>query len=274
MNFKSYLSEQASSQKFKGFEDIIPLIKRDCSQFLNEAKNYPLYRGIGKRVISNLGDFIFSPTPVNRKSLDSGPNLNFVLNAAIQYKFGIPNIRSNSFFATGSDLVAEGYGAVLYVFPTDNYTCAWSPTISDPFGKETEIILDISDLFREKYKGNSISYSSMNDLFDDLEKFIGSERWVDNTSGTDWSDAFSKQVEFNHFLQRLVTPDYSIEKIVSMISECLKEYAKKAYNKGDIVSAIKSNNEILITGCDGYYAINSSQVPASDQYGFLLDLLK
>ena len=152
MNFKRFLTEDLNQ------ENIIELIKQDCSQFLKESKQYYLYRGIPNQT----DEFIKLVPRIDRKPKNSRPEMQEDFNAAFEKLYGESNIRAKAVFSTGSEMDTQFYakGKEPYIiFPVDGYTYWWSPHISDIFVEFKDFLYAndyAKDILKDEYPDGSM----------------------------------------------------------------------------------------------------------------------
>lgn len=157
MNFKSFITEETLTN-----ENILDLIRRDCSDFLKESQGYYLYRGMPKQS----DEFIKITPRTDRKPKNSSPVVHDMFNEAFYERHGVKDIRSRAIFCTGSEYDSEIYshGKISYIiFPVDGYTYWWGQESSDVF-------IDYRDfLIKNDYK-----YSPLAGEYPDgsMEEFI------------------------------------------------------------------------------------------------------
>ena len=100
------------------FGDIKSVLKRDCSEFINELKNsgdYLLYRGIRKLNVSpivedekTLDGLYKKQSRKNRYTLDIEPSVSEIFDDHFEQNFD-KRLRSNGVFATKDPLSASSY---------------------------------------------------------------------------------------------------------------------------------------------------------------------
>jgi len=135
IKFKDYFKEewkvitQYSDKKIFVHERYFSKILSMCSYYRKihpEWASKPIFRGIKSR------ETIFQkPVRTNRRSLDTPPEVNKMLNNELK-KRGLP-LRSKSVFVTGDRWEAERFGNVYVIFPVGKFKFAWSPEIEDFF---------------------------------------------------------------------------------------------------------------------------------------------
>jgi hypothetical protein len=109
------------------------MIKRDCSEALNEMKRADnfLYRGLRMSQYQEGMPNIFVGKPrENRKAKDSATDVQEKFDNLLK-EAGFQALRSNSIFCSGNKSQASGYGEMYCIFPKNGYACTWSPKFSD-----------------------------------------------------------------------------------------------------------------------------------------------
>lgn len=125
MKFKTFINEKRFDLPTK-----CEIIKSRCSQFLEEAENYPLYHGQHSEKFEN-ETFNF------RRIKDSFPWASSIFNLYIEEKFNIKKIRNeHSVFTSGHYKLAEAYGKPFLFFPENGYKYVWSSIITDFYPQE------------------------------------------------------------------------------------------------------------------------------------------
>ena len=137
MEFKQFLLEDE-----KSLENAVEAIKRDCSEFLNDSKGLPLFRGF-----KNKNNLTYVLTHNERQTLSLSKPFTTLFNLYVEEKFGIKNIRiKNSMFGAGTEMGTWGYGKIHFVFPINGYKFVWSPLIND--------LYDAKDSLSNKFEDN------------------------------------------------------------------------------------------------------------------------
>jgi hypothetical protein len=122
MKFKQFLLTE-------DFDDITPILKKDCKPFLKEMKKYKghlFFRG-ARYTIKDIEKI--KPRK-NRKPLDTPIEIHNILGNAYKKKFGW-NPRTEGVFAITDEFSAELFGNVHYFFPIGNYKYLYNPKIPD-----------------------------------------------------------------------------------------------------------------------------------------------
>lgn len=164
MNFKSFINEEELTN-----ENILNLIKKDCSEFLIDSKGQYLYRGI-----PNQSDEFIKVVPrSDRKPKNSSLKQQEMFNTAFEKIHNINDIRSRAVFATGrhSDTEVYAYGKLSYIiFPVNGSTFWWSPIYGD-------VYIDYKDFLRD----NDYKYNTLRDEWPEgsMEEFIESAEYTD-----------------------------------------------------------------------------------------------
>jgi len=128
MRFKKFITEEELDLPSK-----CKIIKQNCSQFLKEAGEHPLYRGQKTTRFENDSQAL-------RKTRDSLPWTVGLFNLYMEEKFKIKNARNkHAIFTNGSPDEVKMYGDISFFFPTDGYQYFWSPIVRDFLGRENII---------------------------------------------------------------------------------------------------------------------------------------
>jgi len=143
----SYLSNTSSfNDKYsdEDWDNILKLLKRDCSKFLNELSEYKtdpnnkyewitLFRGASNvDEIGVNGMWIKSSYDGDRKPKDMSKKIHNIFDSLFKKKFG-EKLRSSGIFTTKNSLQAGDYGAPYMFFPIGNYKYYWNYYIDDLF---------------------------------------------------------------------------------------------------------------------------------------------
>ena len=156
MNFKSFINEEMTN------DNILDLLKKDCSEFLKESNGLYLYRGI-----PNQSNELIKIIPrSDRKPKNSRVKQQELFNEAFEKIHGIKDIRSKAIFSSGrhADTEVYAHGKESYIiFPVDGYTYWWSPNIGD-------VYVDFMDFLAS----NEYTYNTLRDEWPEgsFEEFI------------------------------------------------------------------------------------------------------
>jgi len=110
----------------------ISVLEEYCAPWFKEwggIENYlndPLYRGIR----SAPGDVFYKPIRTNRKSLDTHPFVQNMINEILKSEGAVAH-RSNSAFVTPLLTKSEAFGRPFMVFPVGDYHYTWLDTVID-----------------------------------------------------------------------------------------------------------------------------------------------
>lgn len=144
MRFKQFIIEKELDLVSK-----CNIIKSKCSQFINEAGNYPAYRGQKQYSFEN-------NTHLERKQKDLRLNSTNLFNLYAEEKFNIEKIRTkNAAFSSGYFKEVNLYGDIFFFFPEDGYHYVWSPLVRDFLGREDIIWNKIYSETLAKLSSNS-----------------------------------------------------------------------------------------------------------------------
>lgn len=259
MRFKQFLSE--ADEREMSFEDGCKAIARECKSFLKDSRGLPLYRGIRLGAEGLSGNFFYTPHPTNRVPKDSDGGFNLMFNSMIELSHGIPQIRRTSYFATGSDLQADAFGLLCFIFPVGQTNILWSDDIKDSFDNDNPLLAKISNELNQ-----TISVSGLRAIFRAMD-----QQKVSLLNSTDKDrqavyDIVKKTYETSLMLQ----PEDGLYKIewVSlegkdihlMLRQALKKAGLAFYKEGPMRAAIDSQKEIIVYKSNGYYTISYNQV--------------
>jgi hypothetical protein len=163
----------------------------------------------------------------DRKSTDMNYDLHKMYDDIFYKKFKI-YARSNAIFCSGSMIVAGGYGSTVYsIFPAGKYQVIWSDKIYDLY--KNDVTTDILIKYNIKYRNYRM----------------------------DILDATNNSTELKHLLKKL--PQNMMSSNSEIKKQFFQEMDKKVlstYHKGDIMKAIKSKNEIMLT-CNYYIGLKN-----------------
>lgn len=175
--FKVFLLENDEKSFYpipiETLDKIVPMIKRDCSEFLrNSDRDNMLYRGVEKRI-----DYFVQDVRLDRQPLDINYDVHLKLNSFFKNEFGF-RYRSGSAFATTSTSQARQYGRIFWFFPVDGYKLLTSKKVKDLYlALEKPPITDSRKtlMFKEKYSRNILGDEKYNE-YKELCSY-GSRSW-------------------------------------------------------------------------------------------------
>lgn len=235
MRLLKFLSEQ---EEFEGCNKI--------KNFYAGTKFLRLFRGM-----KNAPDSGKLVPPTNREPRDSNKFFHDSMNNAFKVVFGKP-LRSCSVFCTGDRSFAKEYGSLYRIYPSDDFEVYWSPKVVDLFlyGPEEWGYNTSEKLMANFIWGISSEKSPSKRYFDKWvsELPIPTAQEALNIVKTDCPVEYDKAIKNNKIddwlnLARAVLAKYP---------NCMVNFVKDCYQKGDIKSAIRSENEIMLT-CSFYY---------------------
>jgi len=146
------------------------------------------------------------------------------------YKLFKVKSRSNAIFCTGSYISAGGYGNNVYIiFPAGKYEVVWSDNIRDLYSSDADRIIA---RWKSKYKihrDRKLIKTNLSDIDKELKKLP--YNFIENLSSIPDNNEFKK----------------------GLMKELHKEIFS-TYHKGDIMKAINSNHEIMLT-CKYYIGL-------------------
>jgi hypothetical protein len=167
-DFKSFIK----TNEFN-YDKIFKDIKHNCSEFLNESNEFPLYRGIKKPLNSKI------QTQTYRIPKDLTKVSTVMFNAYIEHTFNIKNIRNeNSMFGTGDAKHAYGYGEVHFIFPVNGYEFIWAPDVRDLYD-DWSIRSIVKDLEDDDTKQNIKQKAEIIKATNELDEFLSRKQNVD-----------------------------------------------------------------------------------------------
>lgn len=151
--------EEAFDQEYKNrhysdneFDEILKVLKDDCSQFLKELsskKQYPIFRGASN--MDDVTEGMWEKTPRDdRFPRDSAGDFSEDFDDLFQKKHGV-RLRSNGVFATKSPVVAQTYASKYFLFfPVDGYKYYHNNEAVDLFAIQPEYYDDIDEFSDKK----------------------------------------------------------------------------------------------------------------------------
>lgn len=195
------------------YEAMADIIKRDCPEFLNQAKGQRLYRGMNPEY----GNYSYADK--NNKSLihvnfreSRGPmtgpitkDLFDIFDKGLE-ELGFDATRSNSDLFTGDKTQAVAYGVVYCCFPLDGFSYTYNPNLRDY----------LANIHGPRAPSLYFDYENP----DNQEK--GARMWWDQN--------------------------------------------KDGYTNKDLAIGLSKNVEIMITGANGYYAIEEQHMKLLGEY--------
>jgi hypothetical protein len=136
------------SEKSFSDEEVIALIRKNCSQYLKE--DVTLYRGYKAQVK------FFEKTPrTNRRPKD----LPFVVHEALDEMFNKKfkwSPRSEGVFCSPDTGATARYGTTYFFFPFDGYKYLWNPGIRDLFDSVEFMVRRYFKELQNKYEHESV----------------------------------------------------------------------------------------------------------------------
>lgn len=108
-------------------QDANNFIRTNCSQFLKESRNIPLYRGIDGQP-----EYFISAPEVDRRPRSTPLEIQNLVDDIFMKKFKWKP-RSGGVFTSGNYDIALGYGDPFRIYPVDGYKYIWSPDVRDLF---------------------------------------------------------------------------------------------------------------------------------------------
>lgn len=225
--------------KFLSEELTVADLEKLCPKTANKVD---LYRGV-ENIRGNFGKVIIEK---NRTPLNSDIEFQAILNSGFKAVFGIP-VRSECVFCTGLEREAKGYGTVIKIYPSDDFTAYWSGSIQDLYAlspmssflqiNELAPFIAIWCLISEKKafrKAPSLKYN--------LDSWPAAKKILEK--------------DFPNYLDNYPESAFkTVQEILKKYPDAVKYFVRTAYQKGntlqDLQRAAKSRNEVMITG--SYY---------------------
>lgn len=285
---KTEYQKQTSSEKEKYYFD---LISKNCSEFIQQiyGKGVALYRGA-----EDAPDVYIGKPFDKRVPRDSDPKMQAGFDAALEAA-GFSALRRNSVFCTGDIGQAMNYGTVYLMFPKNGYKFTWSTKVHDLTNDEfeqyqtwqemlqevsgvssddfyhslnraqqsLESVLDKFDLVKQQYpKVKLQDLSNLNLLISDCLEGLTSKGYFISKLNV-WIKKFQdfsskvlmKDKGFAAFLNSIAV-ETNPKKLRNMQLNLVKNLG---YRNTDILAAIKSHNEIFLSG--EYYAVSTIMHP-------------
>lgn len=227
------------------YRELLQFVEEHCQPYIRENPDFEtnrLYRGM------KTPNTIASINTIRKDRLpkDTARKVQEELDAEFIAQ-GFKAIRSNSMFCLGESYNAEEYGEVHVVYPIGNFEYTWSPEIRDltvalynqtdsaKFIPSDKKIMDVNN-FSDSIRGS----------LDERAKRLGIEKLSGNISTNDlmvlYPDIVPKSISYYFSKLNVIRIDTNFSEIVG------------EYQTTDLVKAIVSGNEIMITG-NKYLAI-------------------
>jgi len=229
MRYKNYLNEENYNPHAKQAMLGVQTVYTHCMPCIND-----LVKG-GYSYLKKADDLMYSgrdsgqsilskKVRTDRKPTDMEMDRHNILNDLFYKKFKT-YARSNSIFCSGNLMTAGAYGSnVFIIFPAGQYQLLWSDKIKDLYNGA------LSDNLFDKYQKDYLKYRE-----DILMK--------------------TKSEDLDKVLKSLPTDIYSGDnKIKKDLIKSLNKDVLTTYRKGDIMGAIDSKNEIMLT-CKYYIGL-------------------
>lgn len=128
--FTPYQPKEEWSKK-----EVDAYIEKNCSDFLAEVGQIPLYRGFVhvSKGEARLPKIAIGASPTHRPPRDSPFVDQKRVDKALK-EAGFTALRSNSIFCSGSEAQARIYGRVYLVYPINGFSFTWAYKAPDFFG--------------------------------------------------------------------------------------------------------------------------------------------
>jgi hypothetical protein len=164
MKINEILTEY-NQASIRNMDDVLDRIENECSEFLNESNNIPLYRGIR----NSSKPFIYGESSNNEAFEHSGVEWEILIDKKLK-EMGFTALRSNSIYTTSDAQSASGYGPIYQVFPCDGYQFTWSSKIADLF-----TTFKVSEKSWEYYSSHVVPNDKTSELYVDLHELSAGE---------------------------------------------------------------------------------------------------
>jgi len=195
-------------------------IHEECMPWLTASKGYIIWRG------QKASCYRYGPCKVrkNRKPLDTPLDVHKEFDKIFKKHFGW-QCRSEGLLVSGDKQVAGSYGRPFQIFPIGKFRFVWSKQVHDLYGRYVEFM---------------------------------SKEGITYAGGGDWKQTnLPKHQDTKTLVMKsddLYLSKETLAAYQNKVFKQLDDLIKKEYSDKNIVSAIKSQNEIMID-CDEYYAI-------------------
>ena len=129
MRLQQYINHELNeSFMIDDYDEMITIIKKDCSKFLKEFGSTPVYRGTDD--IKKDNTLIRMKSRIDRMPKDTPKHLHDLMDDLFKKHHGW-RARSEGVFVTKYFSDAESYGKPALFFPIGNYKYLWSEDIED-----------------------------------------------------------------------------------------------------------------------------------------------
>ena len=217
MRFFKFINEETAD--LDDMNRVANIIKKDCSKFLKETGNIPIYRGmkgldVGPLKIKSVKE---------RKPLNTPGKIHDLLNRLFNKRFKW-SVR-NGVFVSGNIKDAKFYGLDYRFFPIGDYDYVWSPVVQDLFG------------YNEKFGISALDFESLKNIYL-YPKTCDTSGW---------------------FLHNYVKeyPEASNRELIEMCKNKLVRFYEdliSTYKNNNLQEGIKSGMEISFN-CKEYYLV-------------------
>ncbi len=208
MRFQQYLTEG----NLPGYIDTLQMVYDNCMPFIKDLVKggFSYYNSNDNLLMSGRNQKtpqISKSVRQNRRPRDTDPKVHKILDDAFNKEFKI-KARSSTIFCSGDKSAASSYGVIYLIFPIGKYEIIWSSE------------------FRDLYNAsNQEFYRPMKQM--ELGEVKAYRKYLDDKKNRDIE---YKKLKVIYDKEMLKVADNYI----------------KHYKKGDIVNAIRSNNEIML----------------------------
>lgn len=230
--------------------NIIEYINTHCKKYLSENPNFlntPLYRGMKES-----SEILIKNIRSDRKPLDSSSLYHKIFTDGFK-DAGIAATRDNSIFCTGNNADASRYGNVYVIFPIDDFSFSYSPSISDLYNYKhyfyTQGFIN--------FKNHKAPVLTLNDVEPFFKRKKIETKLPEKFSMNQLSKVFLKaRTSIIAWLDGI--PNEKLSSIMDRLGFDKAGFAakiKELYTSDNLERGIRVQNEIMITGSK-YVAID------------------
>lgn len=281
--FKSYVQEGRLSLSD---DDTLKWTNAHCQDFLKQSGNLPLYRGIkyvGKEKKREVDTIVTPRTDRVPRDTKKHALWNAVFNIGVELATGIPRIREQAVFTTGSYDNAELYGYPHYVFPQDGFNFLYftkgQPHDTTAIQLEDDVLRSFADVFEQEpsndprffdlaarvYKAADRKIDILSDVYSELA-FLKKLDYIDSPQTVDemrsyFADAPSENIPARSI--RWGTAKGSKEvvppKVVDVVLDWFKSLVVDMYGlkvNENLSQAIQAEHEIILYNVAKYSAFD------------------
>jgi hypothetical protein len=257
MRFRQFLEDE-DQKKDAHILDGLTHIKQECGDFLdllrqlrrsdNSIDGDFLYRGMKLPVVDRA---MYTPARNNRPPRDSSTDFNIMFNAAVELAFGIDMIRTHATFCHMSWNATINYGNTYYVFPKGPFKMLCADKIDDSYSEEDKLWRKIAEDLQLEYDGAQLHISNAQNTMS-----ICFGKIVDQFGHYNIDKAVEAVLHDDKVLEAAFE-EYQIneEKITAdQVRDAMKNAFEELYST-DPEEALRTQSEILLYNCEGYWII-------------------